>query len=105
MSIKACRRCGRCCYLYILPFQVKIKCKYMVHIGKYHHCRIYNHKGRLNKILWDIGGHKFFCALREKSPFDFPGCPYNTNKPMIEDDLTVWYQSYKQFMDDEIRRF
>ena len=84
---------------------LKIKCKYLVKIGNFHHCRIYKHKDRINKVLWTIKGHKFYCCERVKSRYDYESCPYNTDKPIIGDGVHIWYQNKIQFMDEEIKNY
>jgi hypothetical protein len=71
-----CKRCGNCCH-YVKDGRVK-SCSQLVKIGKKTACRIY--RNRLGYKV-DEGVH---CANRKDVPFDFPGCPYNTGKPMME---------------------
>lgn len=75
-----CLRCGTCCHYYI-DGKFK-KCKHLVKLndGKTL-CRIYN--GRLGTVLdKDSEGNFIRCIMRKDSPFDYPGCPYNTDKPV-----------------------
>ena len=77
----ACIRCGQCCHLKIKQEENKyvfMKCKHLVRLnsGKTI-CRIYN-----NRLGVDLG-FEHNCILRENDRYDYPGCPYNTNKPVI----------------------
>jgi len=79
-----CNRCGSCCHLYI--DDKKIKCKHLVYLknGKTL-CRIYNKKKRIGSIIAIYNGKKYFCSSRERSTYDYKGCPYNSGKPIIDD--------------------
>lgn len=72
-----CKMCGKCCR-YFKGAEVK-KCKYLIILknGKCY-CKIYWQKDRVGKKL-DKG---VYCMNRMDSPYDFDGCPYNTNKPI-----------------------
>jgi len=73
-----CLMCGQCCYLLDKDDKItRHKCKHLIRLknGKTL-CRIYS--SRLGKKLSKYS----VCGLRKDSPYDFPGCPYNTNKPM-----------------------
>ena len=78
-----CSRCGLCC-CYELDCVLK-QCRYLVKLSSGRSlCRVY--RNRLNKVL-DIhdNGDEVRCMMREDDPYDYPGCPYNTNKPMFGD--------------------
>ena len=78
-----CKRCGQCCYL-VLGDKVK-KCKWLLKLGNgIYHCRIYVHQSRFKVSIGEIDGKKFYCVPRELSPYDFKGCPYNSNKEIRE---------------------
>lgn len=69
----SCNRCGKCCH--VLVDGKLIKCKHLVKLsnGKTL-CRHYN-----NRLGQRIAG-KYVCGPRETSCFDYPECPFNTNK-------------------------
>lgn len=69
MSEDLCKRCGQCCYSEGEP------CRHLVKRGEKYHCLIY--PIRLGKETRK--GH--ICVLRKDSLYDYPDCPYNTNKP------------------------
>jgi hypothetical protein len=79
-----CRNCGLCCYLVVVVDGVgrpsDIPCPYLrfKKSGRTF-CSIY--KNRLGK---DIGNGNH-CTTRDKSLFDYEGCPNNTNKPLVKD--------------------
>ena len=83
-----CKRCGACCYLYING--LKIKCKHLVIIKPgLTSCRIYKNKNRVGKVIMTIDGKNYKCFEREKSTYDFLGCPYNTDKIIIDDSNDI----------------
>ena len=70
-----CKRCGQCCWVYE-DGQFK-DCKHLERNGHISTCKIYGkHIGV--KIAEDQT-----CDLREKTKFDYLGCPYNTSKPIM----------------------
>ena len=74
-----CLRCGQCCYLIVDKKPTDIKCKHLVKSpnGKTL-CRIYTHR------LYTKLGHGNICGPRSGTDFDYEGCPYNTNKPLVK---------------------
>jgi len=79
-----CTRCGKCCYLYIEG--KKIKCRHLIKLPfNKTLCRIFNSKKRIGSITHEYGRSVFRCDTRENSEVDFIGCPYNTDKPLIEE--------------------
>lgn len=73
-----CKRCGRCCH-YIREGKVK-KCLYLIRLGNgVTSCRVYDCPGRVGKVI----GKGVKCVNREDSPFDYDGCPYNSNKRVL----------------------
>jgi len=79
--MSACLRCGLCCFLKIKQDDDSIilkPCKHMIRLPSGRTlCRIY--KSRLGT---DIGyGHQ--CILRENDKYDYPGCPFNSGKPLL----------------------
>ena len=97
-----CTRCGQCCHFRLNDKLVK--CKYLVKIGKrvvktkkglpqktsqgkliyrnIYTCRIYHQ--RLGTILAiNNKGQQYICINREDNPYDYKGCPYNTDKPIF----------------------
>jgi hypothetical protein len=81
MTDIACKRCGLCCYIEIDGKPSNKKCRHLVILKSGRTlCRIYtNLKNRLGKDL----GSGNACVSRKDSPFDYEGCPYNTDKPII----------------------
>jgi len=76
-----CLRCGRCCYY--LDEDMYYPCKFLIKLGKKYFCRVYNNRlGRVNAVHKD--GTKTVCMMREDSPYDFVGCPYNTGKQILD---------------------
>lgn len=70
-----CRHCGKCCHYY-KDGRLK-KCKFLMTLSNgYTFCRIY--PNRLGQKI-DEG---IYCTKRELAPFDYEGCPYNTDKPI-----------------------
>ena len=67
-----CLRCGKCCH-----FENGKSCPHLVFEEGKTSCRIY--KTRLGT---KIGNNE--CVLRVNTKFDYDGCPYNTNKPIIK---------------------
>ncbi len=71
---KSCLRCGACC---VTGSNGNYKdCPFLVRVGTMAHCTVYDK--RLDMKTAD-GEH---CAMRIETKFDFPGCVYNTNKPI-----------------------
>lgn len=86
-----CNRCGTCCKLIIKKdgkeIQSKKDCNFLIRLKSGRTlCRIY--RNRLGK---SIGTKEFpnHCVLRENSAYDFIGCPYNTNKPVISENGVI----------------
>ena len=81
MEEPTCLRCGICCH-HVDPITnepIGTKCRFLIKVSKTRYtCRIYNQKDRLYRDI----GHDNKCCLRSQSPRDYPGCPYNTGKPM-----------------------
>ena len=73
----ACLMCGQCCHVLLKDGSIK-KCRHLVHLknGKTL-CRVY--KKRLGVRI--VG--EWFCNWRVDTTFDFEGCPFNTNKPVL----------------------
>ena len=67
-----CKKCGICCH-YMLGNKFK-RCKFL---NSDNSCRVYH--TRLGRRV-DSG---VFCGMRDNSPFDYPGCTYNTDKPIL----------------------
>lgn len=81
----SCNRCGQCC---IIHWKGKdYRCPHLILLYRLNKgstlCRIYNDPKRIGKIIKKIDGKIFKCTQREKSEYDYPGCPYNTNLPFI----------------------
>lgn len=76
-----CNRCGKCCY--IRHNGAKYVCPFMMKKGDITVCAIY--RNRKGAVTAQFGIITYRCFDRKDMPFDFPGCPYNTGKPMIED--------------------
>ena len=56
------------------------KCKYLVKHGNKTSCRIFMR--RLGHVI-DVSkktGKVVVCVYRSESPYDYPGCPFNTGK-------------------------
>lgn len=66
-----CKRCGLCC---VVPDEQgkPVPCKFL----REGHCSIYEH--RLGTEL----APGVFCTIREWTGVDYPGCPYNNNRPI-----------------------
>jgi len=69
-----CLRCGKCCIIFDYIKRKWIDCPYLDQKTKL--CTIY--KKRLGTYL----GFGFVCGLRKNTVYDFPDCPYNSDKPM-----------------------
>lgn len=61
--------CGKCCHINGVP------CPYLIFKDGKTKCSVY--KTRLRRKV--LGGE---CMMRKDTPFDYEGCPYNTNKPI-----------------------
>lgn len=74
-----CNRCGRCCYFQDEYLEWK-PCRYLrfgLHKAK---CSIY--KRRLGALIYRFpNGTVGVCMKRRFTLHDFPGCPYNTDRP------------------------
>lgn len=87
MAEDKCLRCGRCCHYFRDGYLTDRKCShlknnpdgttycdvYETRLGRYTGASIVN-KRRI----------PIYCVMREKSPYDIPGCPYNSGKPMLK---------------------
>jgi len=70
MGEDKCLRCGKCCYWEGTP------CKYLKFLKDGStECEIY--ENRLGTLLYEDKVRWVKCGLREKNPFNYPGCPYN----------------------------
>jgi len=67
-----CLKCGKCCVIYS-PEKGWYKCPYL---DKNNLCTIYQ-----DRLGQSISPH-WRCGSREALPWDIPGCPYNTGKPL-----------------------
>lgn len=79
-----CKRCGQCCHLRDPKTKkiTKTRCRYLiVHRNGLTSCRIY--KQRLGKAI----GNGNYCGWRKDSINDFPGCPFNTGKPVCSENV------------------
>jgi hypothetical protein len=79
-----CLRCGRCCH-FIVDGKI-VKCRYLIKIGATKTtCRIF--KNRLGVVIGKTEkGERIKCADRKAAQFDYPGCPFNTGKPMFPEE-------------------
>ena len=70
-----CLQCGRCCHYYVDGNA--IPCPFLIDLrnGKTR-CIIYG-----TRLTMRNTNGKLICLLRKNSPYDFVGCPYNTDKP------------------------
>jgi len=70
-----CLRCGKCCVIF--NGRIWVPCRWLQkNKDGTTYCNIYN--VRLHEPL----GYGFYCGYREHLPYDIPGCPYNTGKPI-----------------------
>lgn len=76
--------CGKCCW--IRWKGKKKKCKHLVRLGKRTLCRTY--KTRLGKLIGKIDEKKVYCIERKDSKFDYVGCPLNTDKEVLETEVS-----------------
>lgn len=78
-----CLRCGQCCYLQDpeTGLMTSTPCPYLIFLknGKTK-CRIY--RNRIGTITRSTKKGVNRCGFRKNSKFDFPDCPYNTDKPI-----------------------
>jgi len=69
-----CKLCGKCCHVLIdgkihkCPRLIKLKNGKMI-------CR--NYHTRLGTVIYP---GKFACGMRSNGMYDYPGCPFNTDK-------------------------
>jgi len=74
-----CKRCGICCYITRNGRMTDEICPFLAFLEDgTTECTIY--KERLGRET--VKGH--MCVLRRHSRYDYPDCPYNTNKPIIK---------------------
>jgi len=74
-----CLHCGQCCYFFDENFN-KIPCKYLRIKGNKTRCAIYHR--RLGTLIYRFpNGIVGICRERKDTLYDYPNCPYNTNKP------------------------
>jgi len=80
-----CQRCGKCCHFIDENNQLR-KCRYLIKLpsGKTL-CRVY--RNRFKVTIAKVGDKVAKCLMRKDSPFDYEGCPFNTNKPLFEKEL------------------
>lgn len=78
MKEDLCKRCGACCYAHY--GDKRIACPNLFEKEGKTWCRVYSH--RLGSVIAKIHNTPIYCGMRENSTFDYPGCPYNTNKPI-----------------------
>lgn len=72
-----CKRCGKCCVVFNYNNNLWEPCKHLRgNIGDKTRCTIY--PDRLGTYL----GSLTWCKKRFELPYDIPGCPYNTGKPV-----------------------
>ena len=80
-----CKRCGKCCYYYSNIDKMVKKCKHLIWIrgtGRYI-CRIYNRRNaKLRAGKAYLLEKDCVCVLRKNSQYDYPGCPFNSGKPI-----------------------
>ncbi len=74
--IDKCIRCGLCCHY--LKKGILVRCKHLRGILGNTTCAIYKNR------LFSRIDNKVLCFPREKVGLDYPDCPYNTNKPILE---------------------
>lgn len=74
-DLDACLRCGKCCH-YIVK-NVAVACPFLVINRHSIYCSIY--PSRLGTVI----APGMVCRERKNVPYDFPGCPYNTSKPLF----------------------
>ncbi len=69
-----CIKCGKCCH-YLFNGKLK-RCKFLKQDNT---CKIYHRRigTRIDKGI--------ICTYRTMSPVDYPGCPYNTDKPILKE--------------------
>lgn len=81
MSKIECTRCGLCCHYIIRDprthVEKLIRCKHLVVSTRSSITRCAIWSRRLGSRI----AKNFHCTLRVLSPLDYPGCPYNTDKP------------------------
>ena len=70
-----CLRCGQCCH-WVGAGEVKA-CRFLVKVGKQMACMMYSMRKSVKVNDWG------YCKDRKDLPNDYPGCPYNTGKPMV----------------------
>ena len=76
-----CKRCGFCCHFKDEHGKVR-KCKHLVKLkNRTTLCRIWSK--RLGQVIYERNGLKIHCSLRKDSAYDYPGCDFNTNKPIF----------------------
>lgn len=79
-----CLRCGQCCYY--LEFGKAVPCRFLYYLkdGRTG-CSVYAYRHTVKPVP----GLDAFCLDRMESKYDFPGCPYNTGKPLFPVALPV----------------
>jgi hypothetical protein len=75
-----CLRCGQCCHF--IENGKLVACKFLMKKEGRFHCSVFNIRFQLK----DEEG-KPICIKRKNVRFDFPGCPYNTGKPLFRKNM------------------
>jgi len=79
-----CKRCGLCCFLIIDEKPTDKPCPFLqIYEDGTTHCKVYR-RNRVRRKIGKDGKRKLICTMRINSPFDYEGCPYNTNKPIVK---------------------
>ena len=75
-----CLRCGQCCY-FMDEKSIIRPCRFLEQKGMRTKCMIFDR--RLGAVIYRYPGTNLVgvCLKRKDTPYDFPGCPLNTDKP------------------------
>jgi hypothetical protein len=77
MNEDKCLKCGKCCN-YITPRKKIMKCRFL---DENNLCKVYNDRiGKKISLIFPLS----ICIERKNSRYDYKGCPYNTNKIILE---------------------
>jgi len=76
-----CKRCGQCCYL-IAEWNILGPCDFL-HFEEDGTTKCVVYATRIGKKLYFRSKLFGICRYRKDTVYDYPGCPYNTDKPIF----------------------
>lgn len=96
-----CNQCGQCCQIHYKDGTVE-PCPCLLLEGTKTICGIYDQ--RIGKCFKQDGDLQYLCGWRLDTEYDFPGCPYNTDKPIVECGYDI-NEAVKKLQREKIKDF